>query len=181
MKCSIFLIACMIAVLMQGCNSFAENSWELMGPGVTYHVLDFGTSNLYSHKLSDDGRLIYTPTIGLKKTFIDKDYMYHSLAAFHSENSIGSPVWGVMGGVGVHMFDFFNLGLAYGGYVQNNNDFANTGIKPYSLAGNTNAFVPLFGFEANFRFDTSDVMFLGFNNLVTPVITNHSLSLGWRY
>ena len=159
----------------------AYDTLELLGPGITWHVIDGGVSNLYSHQLSHDGRLIYTPLIGLKKTHISPDGTYHSFALFTADNSIGSPIYGFMGGVGVEFFKMMQAGFVGGGYIQNNEDFYAQGIVPYSMFGDTNAFVPLLGLEINFKFYTSDTVFVGFNNIITPIITNHSISVGLRF
>lgn len=169
-----------LALFLISSISRASDSVELIGPGLTYHVIDGGASQFYDHKVSQDGRLIFTPTIGLKKTHV-KDSVYHSLSLFHANNSIGSPIWGGIGATGAEIFDIFHFGLVYGGYIQNNEDFKAINIKPFSMAGNTNAFVPLLGVEMNIYFNLSNSMFLGLNNTITSIITNHNLSLGLNY
>lgn len=170
----------LIFLLSLPAHGLITDSIELLSPGLTYHVTDGGASHLYSNQISQDGRLIYTPLIGLKKTRM-YDEIYHSLSLFHANNSIGSPIWGGTGATGVQIFDFINLGLVYGGYIQNNEDYRAKGIVPFSMTGNTNAFVPLFGVEANMHWELSQKVFLGFNNTLTPIITNHNLSLGLNY
>lgn len=171
------LITLFLALVVSRAN--ATESLELIGPGVTWHVIDIdGASALYNHKLSNDGRLIYTPQIGLRKTHTEADGLYNSFTLFAAQNSIGSPIYGGMGGTGIELFKMFQAGFIGGLYVQNNNDFEAKGITPFSMTGGSNAIVPLLGLEMNFKIKLSDKMFLGFNNILTPIITNHNLSFG---
>ncbi len=175
------LMGIILLIIFIGEGVFAKDTLELMGPGLTYHLMDGGASYLYSSKYSEDGRWIYTPSIGLRKMHVDKESVYMSFTAFRSNNSIGSPIWGAIGGTGVQIFSHINLGLAYGGYIQNNEDFRYKNITPFSATGGVNAFVPLLGFNVDFQIPLSDKTFIGFNNLITPVITNHTLSVGLEY
>jgi hypothetical protein len=162
-------------------QSFASDSLELLGPGVTWHVIDDGASGLYSHKLSSDGRLVYTPMIGIRKTSISDQNVYNSLSLFTAQNSIGSPIYGGMGATGLQLFGVFDAGFVFGGYIQNNQDFQRLGIVPFSATGGENAFVPLMGLEFNVKIKLDKNAFLGINNTITPIITNHNISFGINY
>jgi hypothetical protein len=171
-----YLFALLLSISVQ-----ANDSIEFIGSGITWHVIDTGTSNRYSNQISRDGRLINTPQFGLRKIHVDKDFMYHSLTLFTAANSIGSPIYGGIGAIGAEFFGFFHAGLTIGGYVQNNNDFAAHGIVPFSLTPGTNAIVPILGVEMNVQVVFDEGIFVGLNNLITPIITNHCLSLGVKY
>lgn len=175
------LIAILITLFlaMFAANVHAD-SLELIGPGLTWHVVDGNADYLYNHKVSSDGRLIYTPQIGLRYTHND-ELFYESLSAFTAQNSIGSPIYGGIGALGISFSKYINTGIILGGYVQNNEDFRALNITPFSLTGGENAFVPLLGFEFNLKFYLTDRTFLGLNNMVTPIITNHNLSFGVYY
>lgn len=168
-----------LALMMISSIASAEYSLELIGGGLTYHVIDNGAASQFSNKLSNDGRLIYSPTIGLKILNRPGDYSYKSAAIFRGLNSVGSPMTGGILATGLAIGPF-NLGFVIGGYVQNNEDFRARGIQPYSVFGNTNAFVPIAGVEGNVRIPLGEKTYLGINNILTPIITNHSLSLGYR-
>ena len=159
----------------------AKESVELIGPGITWHVIDNGAAPYFSNKLSNDGRLIYTPQIGLRKIHTDREFVYNSCAVFMGSNSIGSPIYGFVGSTGVELLRILHVGIAIGTYIQNNNDFNAKGIEPFSMTGGTNALVPILGFEINTQIPVTDKLFIGFNNLITPVITNHNLSFGLEY
>lgn len=151
---------------------------EIIGGGLTYHVLDGGASPLYSNKVTDDGRLIVTPTIGARFVHNLDIWWYDSAALFYSTNSIGRPVQGAMVSAGMHQ-EYFNIGLALGGYLQNNEEFRAKGIQPFSLDSDDEiSIVPLLGIEVNFILPLTNRVFLGINNLLTPILTNHTLSLG---
>ncbi len=167
-------------VFMMVSYANAKDTLELVGPGITWHVIDGGASSQYNHKLSSDGRLIYTPQIGIKKTRIEA-MQYNSFAIFTAQNSIGSPIVGAMGATGIELFNMFQVGFVLGGYVQNNNDFKAMGITPFSIMDGPNALVPIMGIDLNFKYKISDLLFVGFNNILTPVITNSNLSIGLEY
>jgi hypothetical protein len=156
----------------------ANETLELVGGGITVHIEDSGgVGQYFSNKITPDGRVIANPVVGLRYTDYSDILLYWSGAGFYGVNSIAKPITGglVSGGLG---FEYVNVGLVAGGYVQNNNDFYNIGIQPYSLTDGSNAFVLMAGVEVNFKIPLSDDIFLGINNLLTPVVTNHTLSLG---
>lgn len=170
-----------LLVLVFSTIACASDTIELVGPGLTMHVIDGGVSDKYVNKISSNGRLILTPQIGIRKTNVDKWGTYNSLALFAARNSIGSPIYGGFGATGAEFFKFFDAGLVYGFYIQNDEDFRARGIEPFSMWGNTNAAVPLFGIELNVKIRIEDNVFIGFNNIITPILTNTSLSLGLTY
>jgi len=173
------MIKYIFLIIMMAITARAENSLELVGPGVTFHVIDGGVSNLYSNKLSNDGRLIYTAQLGLRYVS-SEDFGYSSIGIFRALNSVGSPITGAIYGYGISMTNL-NVGFVAGGYIQNNNDFYARGIQPFTLFGGTNALVPLVGFEINMKIPISKRTFIGFNNILSPVITNHNMSIGIKY
>lgn len=156
----------------------SDKSLELVLGGVTFHVMgDDDVSSLYSNKLSNNGRLIATPTLGVRYTR-SPDVTYESAAIFIGTNSVGERIYGATASYGLKL-ENLELGLIGGGYIQNNNDFYAKGIIPYSLTDGTNALVPIFGIELNYRIRLGESTFLGINNILSPVITNHNLSLGF--
>lgn len=170
------MIKYIFLIIMMACAARADQTLELVGPGVTFHVVDGGVSNLYANKLSADGRLIYTANLGIR--YVDEaDFGYSSFAIFRALNSVGSPITGALYGYGISTLNL-NVGLVAGGYVQNNEEFHARGIQPFTLFGDTNAFVPIVGFEINVKIPVSKRIFIGFNNILSPVITNHNLSIG---
>lgn len=177
------ILAILFTLLMAlfAAQSRADNSVELIGPGLSWHVMNSNAGSLNSNKVSNDGRLLYTPEFGVRKTYIEPTGLYKSVALFTAQNSIGSPVYGGMLGTGLEFKKMFSAGLILGGYVQNNEDFRYKGITPFSVTGGENAFVPLAGFEFNFKLYLSKNVFLGQNNIITPIISNHNLSLGIRF
>ena len=56
------------------------------------------------------------------------------------------------------------------------------GIRPAALRlGSKYGAVPVFGIEINQRFDLFGKTFLKVNNVITPLITNHTISLGMDF
>ena len=170
----------LLLILLLSSISYADNtSVELIGGSITYHVMDDGASSHYVTKWSPDGRLIFNQLYGVKLLVKDND-SYSSMTYFGGNNSIGSPIYGGIVSYGVILKDF-NVGLAIGGYMQDDNAFRSVGVEPYRLTEiGSSGLVPVVGVEINYKVDLSDTMYLKLNNLLSPVITNTSLSLGFN-
>lgn len=168
---------CLILVSQSHCAK--ASTLEVIEGGVTYHVVNNQeVSQKFSRPLSSDGRLIATPLFGMRYTF-DEDIGYQAVSGFVGSNSINSPITGITYSVGIG-FEYLNLGLINGFYMQNDHDFEAKGIQPYSLNGGSNAIVPIIGLECNFKIPLKKDLFFGFNNILTPVITTHNISLGFK-
>ncbi len=175
MKNIIFIITVLASSLVWG-----KSSIELIGGGLTYHVFDAGGGNYYSYKVSSDGRLISNPVFGIGYTMVDAELSYTSIRIFRGMNSVAQPINGGILALG-HASRHIEFGLVAGGYVQNNNDFAGTGVVPYSVGQGSNAFVPIIGVELNWKIIFSETIFIRFINVITPILTNHTASLGFDF
>lgn len=158
-------------------TSYAETKVEVLGGGITYHIMDDGSAQSYTRKLSLDGRLIFNQMGGLGIVSEDND-VYQSLYFFGGNNSVGKPLQGILSKDGIKI-DQWYLGLALGGYVQDDNEFRDAGVQPFRLTeiGST-GIVPIVGLAIDYKWDISNRYYLKLNNIISPNITNTSMALG---
>lgn len=159
----------------------AKANMELVTGGVTYHLVNGQvTGKQFSNKISEDGDLIATPALGV--TFMDEESFpgeYTSLTAFAASNSVGEPAAGVMFETGEVFAKRLQIGLAFGGYLQDDREFRRRGIAPFVIAEVNNiGLAPVGGLAVNYKVDLFGDYYLRFNNILTPVITNHTVSFG---
>jgi hypothetical protein len=108
---------------------------------------------------------------------------YTSDAFFIGENSVGTLMSGYMGASGVYLNKYTQFGAIYGAYAQDNTEFMRRGIYncmawfPESKI----SVIPIFGVEVNFKVNLSDKVFIKLNNVITPVVTNHTISIGFEF
>lgn len=167
----------LLLLLLLTFNSDAQTSLELVGGSLTYHVMNPGDSNQFANRLSPDGRLIRNPIIGVQEIH-ELDGEYWSLGAFAGQNSVGDDIMGFKVSRGKRIGNWY-LGLVAGAYEQSSEGFYDKGMVPFQIAkvGDVGV-VPLLGIEANYRVNLSQKYYLKLNNLISPVITNTTISLG---
>jgi hypothetical protein len=152
------------------------DSVEIIGGSLTYHLLgnDFDSN---SNKVSNDGRLIANPLFGLQYTTENNAY-YESMALFSGDNSVGTQILGVKAAKGIKIGNLY-LGLALGAYEQDDTEFNNRGIIPFEIGRlGTTGIVPVFGAEVNYKIVSYKDVFVKINNIISPVLTNTTLSVG---
>ncbi len=75
-----------------------------------------------------------------------------------------------------------SVGWAAGGYLQQSRYFTDLGDNSFRVMNvNGTDIVPLVGLVLNYTVWRAERSYLRLNNLVSPVITNTSLSLGLEY
>ena len=156
------------------------NSWELVGGSLTYHIIDGGAAQAFSNKLSPDGRLINNPIYGIQYV-TESDSLYETIGIFSGDDSVGDPILGMKYSTG-YKYNHWYLGLVLGAYEQSTMGFTNRGIQPFEFAqiGDV-GIVPLIGGEVNYRVNLSQSMYVKLNNLISPIITNTTISLGYSF
>lgn len=157
----------------------ASDSAELIGGGLTYHLTS-GGAKYFDHKLSTDGRLINNPMLGAR-LLQENDLHYTAETLYGGENSVGFPMGGAMFSTGWKVGGFY-LGGVLGTYLQNDDQVRAAHVIPFKLfeVGSMGV-VPVFGIEANYRINLNDRLYLKLNNLISPVLTNTSLSAGVNF
>lgn len=171
----------LIFLIFFSLNCLADQSFELMGGGLTYHLMTSSDiAQHFSNKLSPDGRLIDNPLIGINYTMRDKDF-FTSFIFFTGQNSFNEAMNGVVIELGDEV-DNFQIGWALGFYGENIPDWGAIGSAPFYFAeiGNT-GFVPVFGVALNYKIPFNKVTFLKVSNVISPILINSSLSFGWNF
>lgn len=162
------------AALLLGLLTFSAHA-DLVVGGLTYHLFtsrDIGSR--FSNQISPDGALIATPTLGYSWSTLDGS-SFATRTVFVALNSVGEAAAGGVFSTGEEVGDL-QLGLAFGGYLQDDREFRRRGIAPFVIAESHNVgLVPVAGIVLNYRLSPR----LQLNNLLTPVMTNHSLSISF--
>ena len=74
---------------------------------------------------------------------------------------------------------YVDYGLIVGGYGQNHHFYHVRGIDAPALKVGSLGFLPVLGGELIVHYPLSKNMTIGFANIVTPALTNHSILLRW--
>ena len=167
----------LLAIILLSLSCNATESYELVGGGLTYHIMVPIRSRNFSNKVSEDGRLIDNPIIGIQRVVESRDY-YTSLGAFTGANSVGDTILGMKYSTGARIEHWY-LGIVLGAYEQPTHTFYDRNIVPFQLAkiGDV-GIVPVVGWEVNYRINLSRSYYLKLNNIVSPMITNTTISVG---
>lgn len=175
----IILIMCVHSCL-KTCEANASTDIEVVGGGLTYHILDAGAAPKYSNRLTSDGRLIYSSLLGVTATD-HYSVLFRSFTAFIGNNSIAEPIFGGLYEEGFEV-KRLQVGIGLGAYSQENVRFTQKGIQPYRLVDfHGVGIVPIVGLVFNYRIPLTTNTYIKINNLVSPILTNTSLSLGLSY
>lgn len=162
---------------------FAKTEKEIGLGSYSYHILgDAESFAKLEHKASTDGRLISNPMLSFKKT-VTKGQYYTSDAFFAGNNSVATAMAGYVAATGAYVSRNLQLGFVYGVYAQDNREFIKRDIvNPFSIfQENKINIVPIFGAEINFKANITKKYFLKLNNVITPAVTNHTVSFGLEF
>lgn len=162
-------------VLLLSSTSYGD-SIEFITGGLTYHpMMITAVSKNFVGKLTSDGKLIYNQLYGVGYTKYH-DFTYNSYKFFTGHNSIGENIGGVSYSLGF-TDRRLDIGLMVGIYRQDGELF-NRKVSYLWMDGN---YVPLVGFEFNYKVMLTDTKFIKLNNYLSPVITNHTVSIGENF
>lgn len=170
----------LLVLLLLTFSSQAQTSLEIVGGSITYHLINPGDATQFSNKMSADGKLIHNPLIGIQEVHELKDE-YWSLGVFVGENSIGQDIAGFKYSTGEKMGHWY-IGFVIGAYEQSSSGFYDKGIVPFQVAKiDDTGIVPVVGVELNYKIVLTRDSYLKLNNIVSPAITNSSISLGFSF
>lgn len=157
--------------------------WEVEGVYslYTYHFTNpDNVGDKFENKVSKDGRLINNNLYGLVIRDTVDNEAYSSHYFFGGVDSVGSPIYGYLRSMGFILPTYTYLGFAFGGYWMENKTWEKkqidhtNGIK----ISKTNSIVPVVGIEISQKIPLGGGLFLKINNLISPVLSNHSVGLG---
>lgn len=148
------------------------DSTELIFGSLSYHIINTGAKKYYKYKTSLTPNLITNPLIGIR--FNDKI----SQTIFYGKNSIAEPMCGYLAFFGHGKS--IRQGIVAGFYYQNTKKFRDHHIIMFKEFKDSNI-IPLVGYEFDFKFKLGKNYYLSENNVLTPIITNHTLSIGMNF
>jgi hypothetical protein len=129
----------------------------------------------FKNKMDSDGVAVATPLLGLRAYHMrPKDYTY--LGGFGGLNSVGRPMAGVLGGMGIR-HKTFRIGAVLGAYIQSNKRFREAGVEPYAIyqTSGKQGVVPVSGMEI--MIDVNRKVFT--NVMLSPIVGN--VGVGYRF
>lgn len=162
---------------------FADiQSNELVLGSLTYHLLDGPPASYkYQNPVSPDGRLIDNFLIGYSHIEENKDREYFSYTIFTGENSLAKPIGGFKISSGKTDGRLY-IGIAVGAYFQNNRDFTDQGLGDVlPVDWHSTGMVPILGLEINYILFHIGDTYIKLNNVITPVLTNNTFSIGQSF
>lgn len=155
---------------------------------LTHHFSSVG-SDKFDNKVSNDGKTIKNPLIGLE---FSKNYKKSSdkWVLFGGEDSIGSPMFGVYKGYGFQKISNkgfhgnFLLGMYFFDQRQWDKRYADSDIRTPSLItgylGIENVNI-IIGIELNYHIPLGKKSFIKINNIITPLVTNHGVGIVFEF
>lgn len=152
---------------------------EVMLGALTQHFTNFnGVSSRFDNKVSKDGTLIANP-MAAWRIVQDQGLVYTSSAVFGGENSIGELMGGAAASTGV-IVDHLRLGVAIGGYFQDNQKFRDRDIAPFGLnLGDRLGLCPIAGVELSIDVPLDHDTYLTIYTLITPILSTTTVGFGW--
>lgn len=163
-------------------NAFAVVGFQLGTGGLTPHFS--GSKKNYCNQWNNTG-IIVNKTYYLTLLFGDVGFTY-----LRGNDSICSDIEGMFLNFNLQEEKWWDIGIQVGGYAFNESNWevhaSNTpsGIdapQPVTARINGRAFVPVLALSWNIHLIRRDVWSLKLNNMLTPVITNHSLAYEYRF
>ena len=164
---------------------------EFSSSFLTHHY-SYLNADRFANQVSADGRTINNPLYGMTYTWSEKRETYGSFSVFGGEDSIGSPMHGIMTSAGfgdIHSSGV-QFGAVWGLYFYDEDAWeelfydreAKTPSWLYAYYGDQFRGVNMiFGIELNLKLDITDSVFIKFRNTFTPMISNHSVGLGFEF
>lgn len=171
----------LIVLLLLTTAAFAD-SVEFESTLFTAHFYKLGADK-FENKASDGGRVITNRIVGVSVYERDADD-YQMFSGFIGQDSIGSPIQGGLFGGGMY-FDRFRVGMFCGVYIFNNRNWSKVygnAVRPFYLYKNNSwGITPLAGINLDYVFSLDNGIQFGIINRVTPTLTNHAMSIGYKF
>lgn len=160
-------------------NCFAVNYNEVVGGSLTYHIFDpndEGTN--YSNRIDSIG-LIRNPLMGYRQVH-QTGYEYTAQTVFTGQNSIGQPIFGMAYSSGFANGSF-RFGTVAGFYFQDSDAMNKRNVTPVYIIPHPGwCPSPVLGLEFIKTFELTEDKYLIFNGLVTPLLLNATVGIGWK-
>jgi hypothetical protein len=178
-------IICSIIAISHGV-SFAEDKELYMGMySIHTPILDQYNDKpkLRSGESRDKYRVVQNPIIGVKRTK-HNGRKYVSSAFFAGVDSNRSNIVGMAASRGLtYLKEKLYVGVVGGVYSGQMNRWDNDNLRPFGVRlGTPNIYVtPILGGEINYKIQIKKGYFMKFNNVISPFVTNHGISIGIEF
>ncbi len=160
------------------------NAWMIgIGQGgLTPHYTSVKKN--YCNQWNDSGVIFNKSTY---VTFGKGEWMF---SIMNGNDSICSPIKGFFAAWGFYFSERWDMSVVMGGYEYDQDEWDeyeaknNTGVTtptPTRIALNDFTFAPVLALGIRFHLIRGESWSLLLNNLITPIISNHSLMLEWRF
>jgi hypothetical protein len=158
----------------------AEEYDEVLTGSLTQHVFNSnGVDRNFSNRINDNG-LISNPLLGYRQLTIH-GAEYETETIFGGQNSIGQPMFGYAQSVGLVTTGGLRFGFVYGLYMQDNDKMLQRHVVPvYIIPWPGWGPTPVLGGELTQTLNLSKSSYLMLNVLVTPLLLNGTIGIGWR-
>lgn len=157
--------------------TFAEDNFVYIVGGITPHYQkpDGVNRKFFCNELSKDSGIIYNELNSFRYKDGNKSYGF-----IVGENSYCSPIYGASYSYEYFKSDRINSNLTFGFYHFKQEGFDFSKGAYFGQIGNF-YFVPIIGAEINFVAYRSRDFEIQFMNLITPVLTNHSIGMIFNF
>lgn len=168
----------LFSLLMSFAN--ATNYNEVIGGSLTYHIFDPNDQGLnYSNRVDSTGALIQNPLLGYRQVH-QSGSEYTSQTVFTGQNSIGQPMFGMAYSSGFTT-GTFRFGTVAGFYFQDADAMLKRNVTPIYIIPHPGwCPSPVLGLEFIKTVEFSNDRYLILNGLVTPILLNATVGIGWR-
>lgn len=159
-------------------------SMELMGGSITEHFIAPRGTTYFINKIGDNGKLIYNSLLGVRFVSEDGDWVdhaktYYTVALFTGDNSVGQTMTGGYGSYGYKVFhNLVYIGGALGAYTQPVSETNPTTLYDKVL---NSGITPIMGIELDIKVPVTEQTYLKLHNLITPILSNSSIGLGYSF
>jgi hypothetical protein len=176
------LLLCSFLFLIISAKASAVVGFQLGTGGLTPHFS--GAKKNYCNQWNNTG-IIVNKTYYLTLLMGDIGFTY-----IRGNDSICSEIEGIFLHFNLQEHQWWDIGIQVGGYAFNETNWEKhaaitpSGIEapePVTARINGRAFVPVLALSWNVHLIRRDVWSLKLNNMLTPVITNHSLAFEYRF
>ncbi len=168
--CSLFISGFVL------CPCFAYEL-DLNVGSITHHIIvRDGVESEFEGGIAFNNRMIFNKVYSLGLTIPFASDRYHTYRLFGGENSIHKPMLGVSFESGKQRY-YMDYGIIVGGYVQNNRLYHERGIDNLAIEFDDAGIIPIVGVTLHLKYPLTDRIAIGFSNIITPALTNHSILL----
>lgn len=165
----------LFTLILLGGQAFAEFYYIVGGITPHYQRPDGVSRKLFCNDLGNNSGVIYNELNSFR--YEEKNHSYGLLVG---ENSYCSPIWGATYSYNILKTDTITSALTAGFYHFDQEGFDFSEGAYFGQIGNF-FFVPIVGVEVNVKLYSNKDFKIQLMNLVTPVLSNHSLGIVFNY